>query len=182
MRHTPNFISFIRICLIPFFVWNMLSERFLPAGVILVLSGISDALDGFLARRFNWVSQLGKVLDPAADKLTQVAVSITLGCIVGQRYRWIWWFFAVLLVKELLMLALGAELLKKGVTLEGARWPGKVNTVLFYITMAVLIFFPDVSKYFIGFLMLTTSLCAIYAAISYTPDYLNYKKGAKKDG
>ena len=182
MRHTPNIISFIRICLIPFFVWNMLNERFLPAGVILVCSGVSDALDGFLARRFNWISKLGKVLDPAADKLTQVAVSITLGYIVGQRYPWIWWFFAILLVKELLMLALGAELLKKGVTLDGARWPGKVNTVLFYVTMAVLIFFPDVSKYFIGFMMLATSLCAIFAAISYTPDYLNYKKDVKKDG
>jgi Phosphatidylglycerophosphate synthase len=182
MRHTPNIISFIRICLIPFFVWNMLNERFLPAGVILVCSGVSDALDGFLARRFNWMSKLGKVLDPAADKLTQVAVSITLGYIVGQRYPWIWWFFAILLVKELLMLALGAELLKKGVTLDAARWPGKVNTILFYVTMAVLIFFPDVSRYFIGFMMLATSLCAIFAAISYTPDYLNYKKDVKKDG
>ena len=180
MRHTPNLISFIRICLIPFFVWHMLDERFLPAGVILVLSGVSDALDGFLARRFGWISQLGKVLDPAADKLTQVAVSITLGYIVGQRYLWIWWFFAVLLAKELLMLTLGAGLLKKGVTLEGARWPGKVNTVLFYVTMAVLIFFPDVSKYFIGFMMLATSLCAIYAAISYAPDYLKYQRDAKK--
>ncbi|MDR2932121.1 MAG: CDP-alcohol phosphatidyltransferase family protein, partial [Oscillospiraceae bacterium] len=89
MRHIPNILSFFRIVLIPFFVWQMLAGHTFNAAIILGISGLTDLLDGFLARRFGWISQLGKVLDPAADKLTQVTVCVVLAIV----YRKYWYFF-----------------------------------------------------------------------------------------
>lgn len=180
MKHIPNIISVVRIGLIPFFVYQLLHGKYLEAGIILVFSGLSDALDGFLARRFNWVSQVGKILDPVADKLTQVSMCLTIGYLLGQRYRWIWWFFAVILLKEVLMLTLGADLMRKGVQIQGAKWAGKVNTVMFYLTMAVLVFFPEAPKQLIAVLLTATTGCAIYAALAYIPDYKKYRDSLKK--
>lgn len=68
----PNVLSFFRLCLIPVIIWMYCSKRdYVRTAVILLLSGATDILDGFIARRFNMVSDLGKVLDPVADKLTQ---------------------------------------------------------------------------------------------------------------
>lgn len=182
MRHIPNIISVIRILLIPFFIQFMLTEQYLPAGIVLVASGLTDALDGFLARRFHWVSQLGKVLDPVADKLTQVSLYLTIGFVIGKTYRWIWWFFAIMLCKELIMIVLGADLLKKGVKIEGAKWTGKVNTVLFYVTMAILVFFPQAPKALIAFLLTACTCATLCALLSYLPEYRRYRQeSAKKD-
>lgn len=182
MKHIPNIISTIRIFLIPLFAFEMLEGRYLQAGVVLLVSGASDALDGFLARRFHWVSQLGKVLDPVADKLTQVVMCITIGYILGQTYRWIWWFFAIILTKEVLMLILGGYLLRKGVKLEGAKWAGKINTVLFYCVMAVLVFFPSVPKQVIAVMLTACTCTAVYAAVSYVPEFLRYRKSIADQG
>ena len=76
MKHIPNILSSLRIVMIPFFVWQMLTGNMLSAGLILLASGITDTLDGQLARHFGWISDLGKILDPFADKLTQTAVSV----------------------------------------------------------------------------------------------------------
>ena len=71
----PNILSFSRICMIPWFMWVYLARGdSLSAALILLLSGVTDCLDGFIARRFNMISNLGKALDPLADKLTQVAM------------------------------------------------------------------------------------------------------------
>ena len=70
----PNLLSFFRLCLIPVFMWlYCVEEKFLWTGILLVVSGVTDTVDGFVARHFNMISDLGKVLDPIADKLTQAA-------------------------------------------------------------------------------------------------------------
>lgn len=180
MRHIPNIISIIRILLIPFFVWLMLTDRPYQAAAILVVSGISDFLDGFLARRFNWVSDVGKVLDPVSDKLTQVTVCVTL-IIVLRQY---WFFFAALLFKDLVMLTLGSYLVKNGVKLEGARWFGKVVTTMFYIIMVAIIFLgesPDglMPPWLVVSLLSLVTVCAFIAGFLYIPEYLNYRKQLK---
>lgn len=103
MRHIPNLICLLRIALIAPLVQAMLDGR---QGLILVLFGIaavSDALDGFLAKRFGWTSDLGRFLDPAADKLLLMFVFITAA--------WLdiapWWVAAVAIGRDL-TLALGA--------------------------------------------------------------------------
>lgn len=177
MKHIPNILSFFRIVLIPFFVWQIMTGETLIAGIILVVSGITDLLDGQLARRFNWITSLGKVLDPIADKLTQAAVSITL-MILFQDY---WYFFAIIIIKDLIMLVLGGNLLRKGVEIEGARWFGKLSTCVYYGTMILIVFFPTMPEWIIvGFLSLAT-ICALVAAILYIPDFLDYKREAKAE-
>ena len=74
----PNALSVLRIVIIPFFAWFFLKDQLLEAVALLVLSGLSDCVDGFLARKLNQVTELGKMLDPLADKLTQGVVAICL--------------------------------------------------------------------------------------------------------
>lgn len=73
MKHIPNILSTFRIVMIPFYLIAIFNEDKLGAGLILIVSGITDLLDGFLARQFNWMSEIGKLLDPLADKLTQTS-------------------------------------------------------------------------------------------------------------
>lgn len=176
MRHIPNILSFFRILLIPVFVVLMVKDNRLAAGAVLVASGLTDLLDGFLARKFGWISQLGKVLDPAADKLTQVTVCVVFA-IKLRRY---WPFFAVLLIKDFIMLCIGGYLIGKGVRLEGARWFGKVVTVLFYVTMAAIVFVPGMPRWLTVALLSITTAAAIVAGLLYIPDFIRYKRDAAR--
>ena len=155
----PNILTLIRLLLIPVFVVVFLHENgnigavelddeangYVIAAVIVVLSGITDALDGFIARRFNMITDLGKVLDPFADKLTQAAVIL---CLVF-RYTEIWQLVAslvaLIVVKELTMLVMGVMFLRKGQDLGGAKWFGKLATVVFYVLVIILIGAPTLS-------------------------------------
>ena len=172
MKHIPNILSSFRIALIPFFVWQMLAGSTLAAGLILLASGITDTLDGQLARRFGWITDLGKILDPIADKLTQTAVSI---CFII-RFPQLWFFFAVLIAKDLVMLTLGGYLTKGGVKIEGAKWFGKVATVVFYVVMILIVLFPSIPEWVtIGLLALDVT-CAVAAGLSYIPEFRQYKE------
>lgn len=171
MRHIPNLPSGLRIVLIPFFVWQMLAGNTLVAGLILLASGITDTLDGNLARHFGWISDLGKVLDPVADKLTQTAVSVCLMI----RFSKLWFFFAILIIKDLIMLVLGGYLTRGGVKLEGARWFGKVSTVVFYTVMILLVLFPTIPHGLTIALLVLAVGCAVTAGLLYLPEYRRYK-------
>lgn len=172
MKHIPNALTVLRIVIIPFFVWQLLTGNTLAAGILLAASGLTDLLDGALARRFGWISDLGKVLDPVADKLTQAAVSI---CLI-LRLRQYWPFFAVLLVKDFMMLVLGGWLLKKGVKLEGSRWFGKVATFVFYGAMVLIVFIPGMPGWLATTLIALSTGFALLAAALYIPEFLRYKK------
>jgi len=73
LRNIPNLLSILRILLVPPVVFYMLQENYLPALILFVIAGITDSLDGWLAKRFNWQSALGEILDPLADKLLLVS-------------------------------------------------------------------------------------------------------------
>ncbi len=156
----PNLLSLLRIALIPVFVVVFLWENgeigysldigeeangYIIAAAIVILSGLTDAADGFIARRFNMITDLGKVLDPFADKLTQAAVVVCLFF----RYKDIWELIAALLllivVKEIAMLVIGVVFLKKGQDLGGAKWFGKLATIVFYVLVIILLGAPYVS-------------------------------------
>lgn len=96
----PNVLSFFRLCLIPLFVWLYYSQqKYLETAYILMLSGATDIIDGFIARKYHMISDVGKVLDPIADKLTQAAM---LFCLFT-RFPLMIVPLALLLVKELYM-------------------------------------------------------------------------------
>lgn len=172
MRHIPNILSVIRILLIPFFVWQLLAGHPLVAGILLLASGITDLLDGMLARRYGWISDLGKVLDPVADKLTQITVSIML--LISLRQYWP--VFAVLLAKEAVMLVLGSQLLLAGVKIEGAKWFGKLATGVFYVVMIALLIFPDLPTWAVTLMLAAVLGASLLAALMYLPEYRRYRK------
>ena len=144
----PNIISIFRICLIPVIVvlyfTKSLPNNYLITAAVIVFSGFTDILDGFIARQFNMTSQLGKILDPAADKLTQATVLI---CLCFNHHLLI--PLAVLLfIKESALLA-GAIILRKkeGVKTPGAKWWGKLSTVVVYATMFATVVSDFVPKF-----------------------------------
>ena len=173
MRHIPNILSFFRIILIPFFVMLALRGNMFWTGMLLIISGVTDLLDGFLARQFNWISGLGKVLDPIADKLTQITVCVLFALILG---GWFWLFFAFLIFKELVMLILGLYLVKRDVKIQGARLLGKITTGLFYFSMVLIALFPALPAAVKYVLLLGVCVCALITGLRYIPVFTAYKQ------
>ena len=135
MLTVPNFLSVIRIILIWPFVVSVVRNEYVWAGIILAVSGLSDLFDGITARKFNQVTRLGKMLDPAADKLTLMAVMIC----VGMKFPKIYPFMILLISKEVIMLMASVFLLGRKKTPTSAKWFGKAATVVFYISVLVII-------------------------------------------
>lgn len=142
----PNILSYIRILLIPLYIYLYLNAEEITdyywAGAVLVISGLTDSLDGIIARTTGQITELGKVIDPLADKLTQVAV---IGAMVVKR-PYILSLLILFVVKELFMLINNIILFRKDVIMDGAQWFGKVATAIFYICMFILVIFPTLDK------------------------------------
>ncbi len=147
----PNLLSLFRLCLIPVFMWLYCVEKnYLWTGIVLIISGLTDTVDGIIARKFNMISDLGKVLDPIADKVTQAAM---LFCLLT-RFPLMIAPLALMVVKEFFMGVTGLMVIQKTGKVFGADWHGKVNTWLLYAMMILHVFWyniPDiVSKVLIG--------------------------------
>ncbi|NLN55729.1 MAG: CDP-alcohol phosphatidyltransferase family protein [Clostridiales bacterium] len=142
-RQIPNILSVIRFLMIPCFVFmffsNVPHNRILALGIFL-LAGITDVVDGYLARKNNWITDFGKMMDPIADKLMQATAFV---CIAIQNTI-VYILTALIFVKELLMLAGGIVLAKKGAKdLVVSRWYGKLATFILAISLGLLILFYD---------------------------------------
>ena len=130
----PNILSFFRLCLIPVIVWLYVGKQdYLWTLLILTLSGVTDIVDGIIARKFNMVSNFGKAFDPVADKLTQMAM---LFCLVS-RFKYMMVPFVLLVVKEVFTGITALVSIKKTNTVKGAVWHGKLTTVSLYAMMAI---------------------------------------------
>lgn len=127
----PNALSFIRILLITPFVAFFISGYYIPAAVMVALSGLSDCFDGLIARRFHQESEIGKILDPLADKLTLIAIGVCL--IFLEPY--LLPIMITMVVKDTLMLIGGTIIIKKGIIPPKSVWYGKLSTFLFYLTV-----------------------------------------------
>ena len=139
----PNLLSFLRLIMIPVIVWLYLAKNnYYAATAVIILSGITDIADGFIARKFNMISNFGKILDPIADKLTQGMLIISL-CF---RHNSMITLIILFVIKEFIMAVLGAITLKKHDSVNSSKWHGKINTVVLYLTMLMLILFPDFPK------------------------------------
>lgn len=125
----PNLLSAFRLLLVPVIAWLYCgAENYPLTACALLVSGATDVADGFIARRFHMVSNLGKMLDPVADKLTQ---AVALGCLLT-RFRSIWWLLAVLVGKETVMAAAGLLVIRRTGLIQSAAWHGKLATCLLY--------------------------------------------------
>ncbi len=138
----PNVISMFRLVLIPVFVWVYIGARNnLLTVILLAVSGLSDVLDGLIARKFNMVSDLGKALDPVADKLTQIAM---LFCLVF-RYRYMLIPLLLLTVKEIVAGTTGIAVIRATNEVRSAEWHGKVATFSLYVMMIMHLMWPVIA-------------------------------------
>ena len=135
----PNLLSFLRICMVPWLLWTYLErQNGLATALVLLLSGFTDTIDGMIARRFDMVSNLGKALDPLADKLTQIAM---VACLVV-RFPHMWAVLCTLCVKELFVLASSLMAIRSTEEVLPADWHGKMTTTSLYAIMVAHLLFP----------------------------------------
>jgi len=127
-------LSFFRLCLIPIIVWLYCFEKsYFWTTIIFIISGITDIVDGFIARKFDMISDFGKAFDPVADKLTQIAMMF---CLVT-RFKLLLIPLVILIVKEALAAIMNMITLEKAGFVVAAKWHGKLNTVLIYSMMFI---------------------------------------------
>ena len=175
----PNIISLFRILLITPFVVFFLNRDYIVAAVILVVSGISDFLDGVIARRFHQESELGKILDPLADKLTLIAVGVCLIFIEP----FVLPLMIIMVTKDLLMLVGGSIVIKQGVIPPKSKWYGKLSTVLFYVTVSLIVvmkIFNYVNRPLSIILLAVTAFMMLFSLVNYIGMYIQIQKDLKK--
>src|SRR5574344_2539999 len=105
-KHVPNILKVIRFFLIPVIIISLINDEYITAFIILTLSGLTEILDGFIARKFNFITNFGKLIDPLADKTTQISILVTLALknIIP------FWILVIVFLKEFLMVS-GASFL-----------------------------------------------------------------------
>ena len=137
-KHIPNILTIFRFILIPFIVLNLANDKYLAAFVIFTVSGLTDILDGFIARKFNFITNFGKLIDPLADKCTQIITLATLALknIIPM------WIIIIVILKEFIMVA-GASFLYGKELVVSSKWYGKLATVLFYIAIVCSLFIKE---------------------------------------
>ncbi len=176
----PNILCYIRLLLIPIFVIKYIRAQepveYVQVAIIIFASGITDFLDGFIARSFNMITDFGKLIDPVADKLTQAALIFVLVV----KIKWMFLLLILFVVIQLFMLGAGLVMLKKGKRLNGSKWFGKVSTAVFYAVMLVLVAMPKLKQSIVNVLML---ICGVFLALSfalYVREYIRMYRELKE--
>ncbi len=184
----PNWLSFIRIALIPVFAVLFVQGHQLVAVIVMICAALTDLFDGKIARKFNQVSNLGKILDPIADKLSQMAIVIVLLYTYWENpIKYLFFFF---IVKEVLMLLCGALLLSKGMRPTAAEIWGKVATNVFYIAMIIILAFGEngalcnvthftLPSVVTWVLVALSAVSALVSLLGYVPGFLKQLKENK---
>lgn len=164
----PNILTLFRIMLVPVFIYlfHIPKEHGLAVAVFL-FAGLTDVLDGFLARHYNWTSNIGKILDPFADKCMQVSALICL----GQSGFVSWWIVGILVFKELVLFIGALFALKKEKVYVQSNWYGKAGTVAFYIVATSLVMIKDMSDALRMALGICLILFMLFALIMYVDNY-----------
>lgn len=176
LTNIPNMLTILRIILLPFIAWTYLQGQMTIAIILLLISGISDILDGFIARKYNMTTAIGKVLDPISDKLTQW---IILACL-AIKFRYLLALFFLLFIKEVIMGFTGFYVVKKTGMVYSSRWHGKATTVLIYTTIMLHFLFPEIPLLLAEILMIA-SICMMFISMRlYIKDNIKRLNGCKK--
>lgn len=169
----PNLLCMVRILLIPFIIWAFFSPEpfyyFAPG--LIAASAFTDVVDGKIARKFHSVTDLGKALDPLADKLTQLAMAVCLAI----RYALMRVLAAIFIVKEGVMLLLGYLAMRKG-EVKSARWFGKLNTVVLYLCMGLIIVWRSIPLNVANILIAACMAIMFFTLIMYIIFYVGVIK------
>ena len=172
----PNKITLVRIFMIPIFVAVFfLLDSPIWALIVFLTAGATDVVDGYLARRFNWITNLGKILDPLADKLMQCTALVCL-CI---KHLVPIWFALIFFAKELATLITGLLVIKRRSVVVVSKWYGKTAVCLFYLAIFVCIVFRGflAKNPIVAIVMFATvALFALLAFAGYIQHYSKLKK------
>lgn len=172
VKNIPNTLTIIRFILIPSIVISLVLDNYLLALIFFTISSISDILDGYIARKYNAITDFGKLMDPLADKLTQISVLITL-CIKKIIPAWI---VLILVIKDIVLIS-GASFLYGKKLVVSSKWYGKLSTVLLYLAVvsSLIIRIFNINTNFDTWMYGLAIFFALFAAISYANHF--YRKG-----
>lgn len=172
----PNLLSLFRLVLIPVYLNFYLnadsSDDYTTAAVVLAASCLTDMVDGKIARKFNMITNLGKVLDPLADKLTQLALLICLSV----RRKALRYLLIIFLIKEFWQLFAMIGSLRRGKALDGALMSGKISTTVLFTSLIVMVLFPGLSERTTNII---TGICLVFLMIAFA-DYVRAYFGKNK--
>lgn len=167
----PNILSLFRLSLIPVYAGLYLNAtekyQYALAGTILTISCLTDMIDGKIARKYGMITTLGKVLDPLADKLTQLTLTICL----SMKYPVLYPVLSLFVKKELFQLVLGIVFLRRGKMLPGALMAGKVCTTVLFVSLIVLVLMPDINPAAVTIIAIVDAIFLTISFISYAMAY-----------
>lgn len=168
----PNAISVFRIALVPVFVAAYRAGDVFWTLTVLLLCGASDILDGSIARRYNMVTDLGKMLDPVADKLIQAAMMLC----AAQHMPRMWLLLALHVLRELSLGLLGLYVKRVSGQVHSAEWYGKLCTASIYVLMLALLIFPEMPGYAADLALICCAALMIFCLIMYTVKFTGILK------
>ena len=176
----PNIMGYFRIILIPIFLYTYYNatsakDYYIVAGIVCI-SGITDFLDGYVARNFNMITELGKFIDPFADKLTQADLVFCL----ASRHKLMWYLVGLFILKEGFMAVMGIIMLRRGKKLDGAKWFGKVCTAVLYVVMFILILLPSINDFIANNLIIICGIFMLMSFILYIQVFYKMHKSIKQ--
>jgi len=176
MKNLPNILSIFRIILVPIFVYVFLWKENIPLACgIYILAGLTDVIDGYIARKWNLITKLGTVLDPLADKLLQLTATATIAY-SGLTFMWI--VFSILLIKEILMVIGGIMLYKRKDVVVPSVWYGKVSSAYLFSVALIILACRDILPENIQIALAFSALAfGVFAWIGYM---LNFRAVLKK--
>lgn len=172
----PNLLSFFRLVLIPVYAYIYLNAtqtyQYFIAGSIMAVSCLTDMIDGKIARHFNMITTLGKILDPVADKVTQFTLTLCLSL----KYPVLLPVLSLFVVKEGFQLIAGLFFWRKGRMLPGALMAGKVCTTVLFISLIALVLFPNMNPAAVNLIALADSVFLFISFINYILAYFGRNK------
>lgn len=168
----PNILTYARILLVPVFVIVYLNARTLTghiiAAAVVVVSGLTDIVDGYIARKYNMITDWGKIVDPIADKAMQFAM---LFCVVW-KYPLVWILVILYAVKEIVSFAFSSYLYRHQKYISGANWAGKLCTVVLFLVMMALIVIPKVPDTVLKIMIAVSAVFMLLAFVIYMTAYI----------
>lgn len=179
MRHVPNLLSLIRLALVPVFIWFMAANKTVIAVIAFIVSGFTDVLDGFIARKFNCTSDMGKILDPLADKLMQFSAFI---CLAVSKLIPVW-MPIMYFIKEAAT-AIGALIVfRKGKRIVKSHIFGKLATVFVFAFVTVMILFGgSISSGVTAVICVAMCLYFVFSCLMYVKTEVKGRHGVEESG
>lgn len=171
----PNILTLLRLAAIPVMAWFVLAgqDYMLESFIMFILIWVTDLLDGLIARKFNQMTDFGKLFDPLVDKIFQLTLAVSMS-VAG---RLPWWIPAILAVKEVMMVAGSAVLFSREKMVVYAKWYGKVSTVLFVLAFASLFWLPQEPDYLPVLIFIPPLVWTVYAYVRYGISYFKIVSG-----